>query len=187
MLRWLGKALTVAQAETLLKASHDAGIWTELEIICGFPHEEWNHTLLTEDFLRRNRNVIDHFYLNQFYLHPASRMFTEPSRYGLKNLRENPAGVGRAFDEVNGLGWEERQKAGRKLFEYLFKLRQEMYPWAYNGLEDTFLKQFYLMGAYNHNPGKVAAHLRQHPSIYNCWEQFATDQVPDFCEYPVGE
>lgn len=165
MQKFLLKNLELARIEKLLRVSDECGIWTELEVIAGFPHEKWEDVLATEQFLRKNRGHVDYFYLNMFYLPESSLMFSQPSRFGITNLREDPFSEGWAFDEVGRDSWEQSLERRKQSFDYLFAFREKLFATGYYGSEGPFLKLFYLYSMYGEKD-KVAHHLKQDPHVY---------------------
>ena len=115
ILRYVGKNFTIPIAEKRLKETWEVGIWSELSLICGFPHERESDVRMTIEFLSRNRKYIKSAYLNKFFLDGVIKRF--PSKYGIsirsdsyesgETLREAWRG---GFDEINGLKWEDRKK-----------------------------------------------------------------------------
>lgn len=165
MLRYVGKPLTLERAERLLKASHDLGIWNEIEIIAGIPHERPEDIHSSERFLRKNREFIDYYYLNMFHLPDPSGMFADPVRYGITNLRKDARGIGYAFDEVGGLTWEASLEQRKRSFDRLLAVRDELYPFTYTGMEDSFLKLVALSLCYDDKEA-IRSFLEKNPSIY---------------------
>lgn len=164
ILEYVGKSVTPAKAERLLRISDGLGIWNELEIIAGFPHELKEDILATEQFLRKNRDVIDYFYVNRFHIPINSRMFLSPKEFGIKNIREDRSAIGFAYDEINGLNWDIKNREVKKSFEYLKDLQEELYSWDYMGSGESTLKWFYLQRLYR-NKVDVREHLRRHSTL----------------------
>lgn len=163
--QYVNKNLDIGKAEKLLKMSHELGIWNEVEVIAGFPHEGWDDMRATERFLRKNRKTIDYFYLNMFYLPKSSLMAYQPSRFSVTNIHEDIHGEGLAFDEIGRDSWDKSLQRKKKAFDHLFSLREELYNTPYHGSEGTFLKLFYLYSIYE-DKEKVSEHMKQCSYVY---------------------
>ncbi len=135
LLRRVGKEIIPEKVSDVLKWSHDAGIWTGLEIIAGLPGEEKDDTRKTEDFLRRNIEYIDEIYVNKFFLINQSAMFKYPERYGITNIRERAYGLKEMimnngersryiFDELNGPEGADKDIRIDRAFDAIDNLRR---------------------------------------------------------------
>lgn len=164
--RYVNKNLNLRKVEKLLRISHKCGIWNEVEVITGFPHETWDDVLATERFLCKNHKILNHFYLNMFYLAKTSLMHSQPSTFRIMNLRKDPHGEGLAFDEIGRDSWEQSLQRKKKSFDYLFSLRNRLYNTGYYGFEGPFLKLFYLYFRYG-DKEKVANHMEKCSYTYS--------------------
>jgi hypothetical protein len=93
-------------------------------MICGFPYEKDSDIELTISFIKKNRKYISEIVLNKFFVDGLLQI--HPEKYGIrlrkwKNIYRTP--FTRAFDEINGLRWEEK-------IEQISK--------SYNKLKETF-------------------------------------------------
>ncbi|MFH1849319.1 MAG: radical SAM protein [archaeon] len=159
LLKYIRKGITTGRAESLLRCSHELGIWNEVELIAGLPHETDEDIQNTVDFIRRNNKYIDYFHLAKFIL-MDSAFTADPERFGMKNIRENMNGLRdmkhfyRSFDEIGGLAWQEKEKQ----IEESHRRISNAISWpgegnafaeqsGYRGAEDTHLL-FHLYGKY---------------------------------------
>ena len=125
-LRYVGKNFRVPQAEKILRYAWEVGVWSELSLICGFPHERMSDVMKTVSFLKKNKKYIRSAYINKFFLDGKIRKY--PERYGIRireeafkpsqTLKEEWRG---GFDETGGLKWEKRRKLTDKAFDYILK------------------------------------------------------------------
>lgn len=120
LLNFINKDIKLSVVEKGIKWSHEAGIWTDLEIIAGLPSEtedDLNHTI---NFLNRNSEYIDNVWLNRFFLVKGSRMHKFPEKYNIKNIKFSDKLVSSDkffefpyryfYDEINGHLWEQKLK-----------------------------------------------------------------------------
>ena len=72
LLEVIDKRVKLAQAERVLRWCKEVGIWADLEIITGLPHEDEGAFAETEDFLGRNAENINYFNINRYFVAPKS-------------------------------------------------------------------------------------------------------------------
>lgn len=128
LMKYIDKQINLKQLENILSWTDEAGIWSGIEIICGFPHETKEDMDMTIEFLNRNKKNIDQMYYNIFYLTYGSRMHVAPERYGLENLSQTDTfkydrmqvkGLTRiSFDEKDSLKWEDKLKQMTECFDH---------------------------------------------------------------------
>lgn len=93
----IDKKVKLAQAERVLRWCKEVGIWADLELITGLPHEDEDAFAETEDFLGRNAEYINYFNINRYFVAPKSLMGADPERYGMR-LRKDPGAYQRLLD-----------------------------------------------------------------------------------------
>ncbi|MFY1632980.1 B12-binding domain-containing radical SAM protein [Solwaraspora sp. WMMB335] len=89
MLKIIDKRVKLAEAEQVLRWCKEVGIWADLEIITGMPHEDEGNFAETTDFLQRNAEYINYFNVNRYFVAPKSLMGARPEAYGMR-LRKFP-------------------------------------------------------------------------------------------------
>jgi len=97
MLKIIDKRVKLNDAERVLRWCKEVGIWADLEIITGMPHEEEANFAETTDFLERNADYINYFNVNRYFVAPKSLMGAKPEAYGMR-LRKFPNGSQRLLD-----------------------------------------------------------------------------------------
>ncbi|GGM20743.1 hypothetical protein GCM10011608_01660 [Micromonospora sonchi] len=97
MLKIIDKRVKLAEAERVLRWCKEVGIWADLEIITGMPHEDAENFAETTDFLERNAEYINYFNVNRYFVAPKSLMGARPEAYGMR-LRKFPDAAQRLLD-----------------------------------------------------------------------------------------
>ncbi|WP_283137888.1 B12-binding domain-containing radical SAM protein [Rhizohabitans arisaemae] len=97
MLRVIDKRVKLAEAEQVLRWCKEIGIWADLEIITGLPHEDEECFDETAGFLERNADTINYFNVNRYFVAPKSLMGAKPEAYGMR-LRKFPDAYQRLLD-----------------------------------------------------------------------------------------
>jgi len=87
LLRNINKKLDIDQLKNVLTLCNKIGIWAELEVIVGFPYEFEEDFQHTYNFIKENKNLINYFHLNKYYVVPTSLMGTYPEKYGMELIR----------------------------------------------------------------------------------------------------
>ncbi len=164
LLKYVGKRTTVEKMEETLKRSHELGIWNEVEIICGLPHETDEDIRMTQDFLGRNSDYIDWVHLHKFKL-LYSKLLKYPDRYGIENIRQkpDPRYPGKAFDEVGGLAWEAKDRQIEESYRILHQLTVDLlHDRGYNSSDESFIRLFALFSRID-DKSKVREYNLAHP------------------------
>jgi len=120
LLDYINKGITLKQASNGLKWAHEQGIWTGIECITGLPTERKEDIEQTISFIKENSKYINNVFYDGFFLSKGSPFKNYPGKYGLTNIRrlENKkkfkysriSYIQYAFDEINGLSWQEKNK-----------------------------------------------------------------------------
>jgi radical SAM superfamily enzyme YgiQ (UPF0313 family) len=97
LLKLIDKRVKLAEAERVLRWCKQVGIWADLEIITGMPHEDEETFAETTDFLERNAEHINYFNVNRYFVAPKSLMGDRPEEYGMR-LRKFPDACQRLLD-----------------------------------------------------------------------------------------
>lgn len=97
MLKIIDKRVKLTEAERVLRWCKELGIWADLEIITGLPHEDEDNFAETTDFLARNAEYINYFNVNRYFVAPKSLMGARPQAYGMR-LRKFPDAYQRLLD-----------------------------------------------------------------------------------------
>lgn len=116
------------RASQALKATFDAGIWTQVNVITGFPGETEKDYEETVRFVEEHAEIIGALAVSPFYL-VDSQLSRNPGHFGIR-LRSDRAGLGSrhsttsiAFDELIGdrMTYEEHEPVARQRAEDLME------------------------------------------------------------------
>lgn len=123
MLRFIDKDFSVGEAERALQRVHAARIWSEIDVITGFPYEYERDVDCTLRFFERNRQSIQGVSLNKFWL--EGPLLHSPEKYGIR-IRANPGETYldwsvNGYDEIWGIDWDERRRITNDSYERLME------------------------------------------------------------------
>lgn len=165
LLKYVEKPTTIKHMEKILKRSHELGIWNEIEIICGLPHETDEDIRHTCDFLSRNAEYIDWVHLHKFKL-LYSKLLLYPERYDITNIRQkpNPRYPGKAFDEVGGLKWDDKDRQIEESFEITHSVAKKIHQRGYIHTDESFVRLFTLFSLIN-DKSKIREYNIAHPTL----------------------
>lgn len=163
MLKYVDKGITEKQIKRWLIHSDRIGIWNEVEVIAGLPYENQQIIERTKRFIIENKKYIDFFHLHKFKL-LNSKLTDTPEKYGITNIREtNEKGVqGKAFDEINGLRWNEKLKQINESYEEIRITLHSLPYTGYNDKEESFIRLLHLYTILA-DKKSVREYIRQHP------------------------
>lgn len=88
ILELIDKRLKLSEVVQVLKWCKEIGIWADLEVIIGLPYERETEFQETYQFIGKYRNLINNFWLNEYFVIPNSLIGRYPERYGV-SLRKN--------------------------------------------------------------------------------------------------
>lgn len=118
LLKYINKGIDLKKLEDVLRWTDEAGIWSGVEVIGGFPHERQEDIEATVSFLKENERYINRIYLNHFDLRQNSLLYNFPQRYGIERIfkvdqcteKDFSSYIEYGFDEANGLSWGDKVK-----------------------------------------------------------------------------
>lgn len=118
LLERMNKRFTLEQASAVLKLSHHAGIWNEVEVVCGLPQERESDIEATERFILNHAEYINHCNPNRFQL-KKSAMLKNPARFGIRAVRplRDDGYHAYGFDECGGLRWNYKRAQIQQSYE----------------------------------------------------------------------
>jgi anaerobic magnesium-protoporphyrin IX monomethyl ester cyclase len=104
VLDFLDKGINFSSAYQVLQNCNNAKLGVNLQMMLGLPSETVAEALETIDFLVDNKKILNDVAFNIFYLTPDSRVFLDPSKYGIKYKRypKLPFKFFHSFSHVTG-------------------------------------------------------------------------------------
>src|SRR3989344_445924 len=120
ILRFINKPFTVERGSEVIRTAHERGIWTELELICGFPSERDADTAATVDFLEKNQQHIMACILHKFWMDGLIK--DSPARYGIRYAKRKDLKTDWLtfeWEEVGGLGYRARVEQTNRAYEQI--------------------------------------------------------------------
>jgi hypothetical protein len=84
----VNKRLTVDRVQEGLDLCRQLGVWANLEMIVGFPHESRNDFGRTVRFLHGHRDLVNFFQANSYFVVPSSTMGRQPEAFGMEIVRD---------------------------------------------------------------------------------------------------
>lgn len=145
ILKMLNRSGDPADFSMILRESHRHDIFNGVNFIVGIPFEKEEDIKLTHDFIKKNKKYFEYFNINLLRIIPEFGFSKKPMdvgislrRFGCSELR-NPvgdpiikqvlesAGISKgtafySFDEIGGIGWEQKNKQDIKSIKYLIRV-----------------------------------------------------------------
>lgn len=87
LLRMIDKRLDLNHAEKIIRLCSKQGIWVDLEVIIGLPHEFDEDFQATCDFILKNREYINTFAVNRYFVVPSSLIGMKPDKFGIELIK----------------------------------------------------------------------------------------------------
>ena len=137
LLNSVDKHFTLEQASRVLQWSHEAGIWNEVELVCGLPGETQEEIEATGRFITDHLEFINYCHPNRFQL-KRSQFLKNPVRFGLTDVsRIDDVYHSYRFDEASGMGWKEKEQQIQSSFDHI----EEIVGRQFVGTKGMFLYQ----------------------------------------------
>ena len=119
-LKRMNKFYTAEEAQTLIRATHNAGIQTAVNIIVGFPGETEEDFNQTFSFIEDNKDYLDQVTnISGLAIMPPSRLGSNLAEYGVKVPLSGDLG---AYTDGNGLGIIDRVNRIRNTIFHVSRL-----------------------------------------------------------------
>ena len=128
VLSFVQKPFRIDQAVKTLKNAWEAGIWTELDLICGFPYEGDADTDATLRFLKEHEKHIMSCHLNKFWM--DGRIRDNPEHFGISIIEDHPTTFNwssTSFKETYGMDWKDRLALNIRTYDRLRSLIDRLF------------------------------------------------------------
>jgi len=132
LLDYIKKGTSLKHAQSILKYSHNLGVWNCVELITGLPYEKNSDIKDTLNFIKKNQRYVNEFKLNEFHL-TYSKLYSNPEKYGIKILppvkkeRFDTNQQQIRFKETRGKGEREKLKQIKRSYEIIRRCIQKNY------------------------------------------------------------
>jgi radical SAM superfamily enzyme YgiQ (UPF0313 family) len=114
------KEFTIKDAERAIEIAHKTGIWTQINLIIGYPNETESDINETIKFLEKNHKYIDSVRINPFYLQSGSDIHRNPMNYNIEIVEYNNTKV--TFNELDGFNYLERKRNSVNAINRIYKV-----------------------------------------------------------------
>lgn len=95
ILNLIDKRLKKSELIQVLKWCKEIGIWADLEVIIGLPYEREDEFMDTYNFIKKYRDLINNFWLNEYFVVPNSLIGRYPQNYGVELIKDRYS-----YDEI---------------------------------------------------------------------------------------
>ncbi|MDU5080192.1 B12-binding domain-containing radical SAM protein [Tissierella carlieri] len=149
LLEFINKKLDLKELIQVLKWCKEIGIWADLEVIIGLPYERENEFMNTYNFLYEYRDIINNFWLNEYFLIPNSLIGRYPNRYKIELIK----------DMYN---YDMLLNANRDKFlnENISNMTSNSRLWGFNEVKENFFRSYGEMQRENIDKIKRLSELR---------------------------
>lgn len=120
----------------------DAGIWTHLFLIFGFPAETMNEALETMDFILQNKKIIRSVAFGSFQLTKHSRVHEAPALFNVNKIIQNnnlDFSLWYEYEVSQGMSKKEIDEAINKFYNELSRNYMDLQLWSNLDREHLFL------------------------------------------------
>ena len=121
------KGTIVEDISTVLKESNKLGIKNMVYVMFGLPTETKEEFMETIVFLEKNSDYIDIISPSVFGLQQGSRIYDNPSNFGVKNVtlkQRTYLSDKVSFDIISGLSVDEVNKLKKKNIHRIYKINK---------------------------------------------------------------
>jgi len=112
----INKTVDLEHAEKIIKYCYDIGIWVDITLLCGLPHETYQDIYKTLLFIKKNYKYLRGINLNRFMIKSGSDFYHNSKKHGLVIKQVNEEYTPLGFDENNGMKWEEKWRYTEKVY-----------------------------------------------------------------------
>ncbi|SES84997.1 B12-binding domain-containing radical SAM protein [[Clostridium] polysaccharolyticum] len=88
ILNLIDKRLNLEEAIHVLEWCKQVGIWADLEVIIGLPYERETEFMSTYSFIKKHNDLVNNFWMNEYFVVPNSLIGRYPERYGIELLKD---------------------------------------------------------------------------------------------------
>lgn len=149
ILNLIDKRLKKDELVQVLKWCKEIGIWADLEVIVGLPYEREEEFMDTYNFIQQYSDLINNFWLNEYFVVPNSLIGRYPQNYGVELLKDRFT-----YDEIMA-----RNKSGFLNRNYI-NLTANARLWGFNETNEGDFRSYEQMKTENKDKMDRLAYLR---------------------------
>lgn len=131
ILNLIDKRLNLEEAVHVLEWCKQVGIWADLEVIIGLPYERENEFRSTYGFIKEHNDLVNNFWMNEYFVVPNSLIGRYPERYGIELLKDRTT-----YAEL----MKENQKAFRE--GNVYNLTSNARLWGFNETNENDFRAY---------------------------------------------
>ncbi|GFO97568.1 hypothetical protein ig2599ANME_1772 [groundwater metagenome] len=142
ILKCMDKGIKKENVLNICKYTTDAGIWTHLFLIFGFPTETREEARETKDFIMQNANMINSMSFGSFQLTRHSKVYENPAMFGVSDIKENKdfdISLWYEHEVARGMSKLETDEVIREFYRELSLRYRDMPIWSNLDREHLFL------------------------------------------------
>lgn len=142
ILKCMDKGIKKDNVVKICKYCRDAGIWSHLFLIFGFPSENIKEARETMDFILQNNNIIRSMSFGSFQLTKHSKVYENPSMFSLSRIHQNEEidlSLWYDCDVSEGLSKKETEEVIQEFYVKLSHKYLDLPIWSNLDREHLFL------------------------------------------------
>lgn len=142
ILKCMDKGINKENALKICKYTTDAGIWTHLFLIFGFPTETRDEARETMDFILKNANVINSMSFGSFQLTKHSKVYENPAMFGVSKIKKDEnidLSLWYEHETATGMSKRETDEVIQEFYRELSLRYRDLQLWSNLDREHLFL------------------------------------------------
>ena len=140
LLKMMNKGIDPETRLSIMRASHNAGIWNNALFIIGYPTETPEEIENTLNIIKNNRDFINSCTPSNFSLKKNAVIMQDAEHNGVISYRPKGEFYTVYADEIRGLSQEERREVRRQFhLDFITENRNCLWPVVYSDFDNTLL------------------------------------------------
>jgi anaerobic magnesium-protoporphyrin IX monomethyl ester cyclase len=142
ILKCMDKGIKKENVLNICEYANDAGIWTHLFLIFGFPTETLDEAKETMDFIMQNKRIINSMSFGSFQLTKHSKVYENPASFGVKQIFQNDSAdlsLWYEYEVEKGMSKRETDELIREFYNMLSLQYRDFRIWRDFDREHLFL------------------------------------------------
>ena len=140
LLRMMNKGIDPETRLSIMRASHEAGIWNNALFIIGYPTETPEEIETTLNIVKNNRDFINSCTPSNFSLKKNAVIMENAAENGVLSYKPKGEFYTVYADEIRGVSQEERREIRRRFhLDFITENRNCLWPVVYSDFDNTLL------------------------------------------------